>query len=71
MIDKDERIKVQSEQIDAMTELARQVSKKAGIYEEGLRAVMTHLEMILGEQARMSGTYHIVSTALRKAGEVK
>jgi hypothetical protein len=64
MIDKDERIKVQSAQID-------KVSKKAGIYEKGLRAVMTHLEMILGEQARMSGTYHIVSTALRKAGKVE
>jgi len=70
MIDKDSQIKLLEAQIETMTGLARKASDRAGIYEKGLRAVMTHMELVLGEQAHMSGTYNIVSNTLTKAGKV-
>ena len=69
MIDKDSQIKLLEAQIETMTELARKASDRAGIYEKGLRAVMTHIELILGEQAHMSSTHRIAAESLMKAGQ--
>ena len=65
MIETEERVKVLEAQVDKMTELARESSDKAGAYERGLRAIMKHLEMILGEQSRMSTTYNLAEGTLR------